>query len=382
MFLVPSTFAARKTPTFEVDILPILEANCFSCHGTASPQANLDLRSLSSILKGGKSGPAIVVGSAGKSLLMEKVASKTMPPTEEKLTDEEIETIRAWIKKGAQRDSGTRKHVAATTKQSDDSPITEHDVLPIFQIRCIACHGKRKQEAGVDLRTRASRLKEGPSGPLLVPGKPGESGIIERIVSRECPPNELQLKYSVRPPTTSELDQLRRWIAAGAPAGPLRRADLPPDDDPLVTDKDRNFWSFKPPTHPALPKIRQQHLVRNPIDSFLLEKLEAKDLTFSAQGETLKLLRRAYLDLIGMPPSAAEVEGYLEDKRPDAYERMIDRLLASPITGKGGGDTGWIWQAIPIPKALATTTTSDTMPGATEITWFDPSTVTNPTRCS
>ncbi len=77
--------------------------------------------------------------------------------------------------------------------------------------------------------------------------------------------------------------------------------------------------------------------MRNPIDSFLLEKLEAKDLTFSAQGETLKLLRRAYLDLIGMPPSAAEVEGYLEDKRPDAYERMIDRLLASPHYGERWG---------------------------------------------
>ena len=332
--LLASAFSA-KSVTFESDILPILEANCFTCHATESPQAELDLRSPASILKGGKSGPAIVIGSASASLLMEKITSGSMPLGDGRLADEEIEKIRIWIEQGASSGAVAAESFPKVARSLGTSPLTEHDVLPIFQVRCIACHGKRKQEGGVDLRTVASRLKGGRSGPALVPGKPEESPLIQRIVSGQCPPAELQLEYSVRPATMSELDQLRQWIAAGAPTGPKGTASLV--EDPLVTDQDRNFWSFQPPTQPKVPRVSQSHLVRNPIDAFLLETLEAKDLTFSPQAQPLRLLRRAYLDLIGMPPSPAEVESYLMDGRPDAYQRMIDRLLASPHYGERWG---------------------------------------------
>ncbi len=109
------------------------------------------------------------------------------------------------------------------------------------------------------------------------------------------------------------------------------------ESDPLVSDEDRKFWSFQPPKRPAVPTVQHQTLVRSPIDAFLLQKLEATKLSFSAPAERLTLLRRAYLDLTGLPPGQAEIEAYLKDDSPTAYERLVDRLLASPHYGERWG---------------------------------------------
>jgi len=191
------------------------------------------------------------------------------------------------------------------------------------------CHGKRKQEGGLDLRTQSSRIRGGKSGPALIPGDPEKSLIIQKIVSGEMPPAKLQFANSVRPATVAELEKLKRWIAAGAPAGPEGAAQKD-----SVKDQDRSFWSFQPPKRPPVLLVKAQDRVRNPIDAFLLAKLEEKQLTFSPEAEPLTLMRRAYLDLTGMPPSPEDIDTYLKDQRPDAYERMIDRLLASPAYGE------------------------------------------------
>ncbi len=316
-----------KSTRFESEILPILESKCVACHGADSPQQGLDLRSRATIIRGGKSGPAIQVGSSTKSLLMEKITTKQMPPIEPKLTNQEIETIRAWIDRGAPADTAE----LASARSSALPHITEEDVLPIFQVRCVACHGKREQKGGLDLRTQGSRLKGGKSGPALVPGKPDESLIIRKIESGEMPPTELQLKYSVRPPTEAELKKLREWITEGCPPA---LGHTVASSGPVIAKEDRNFWSFQPPLRPTVPKVRQQHLVRNTIDAFLLQELEDKNLSYSPVADPLVLLRRVYLDLTGMPPSPAEVGGYLNDQRPDRYERLIDRLLDSPEYGE------------------------------------------------
>ena len=331
-FTLPSAAAPPPaTPTFDSDIRPLLETNCLACHGSDTPQAGLDLRTKASILHGGKSGPALVVGASAGSLLLDKVVSKTMPPGDVKLSGEEIDTLRLWIDKGAPANAAE----LATAGGGDSGPLTEHDILPIFQLRCIACHGKRKQEAGLDLRTVASRIQGGKSGPALVPGDPDGSLLIQRIKSGDMPPAELQLKFSVRSMTDGELAKVRRWIAAGAPEGPPREklvVDL--DNDPLVSDEDRRFWSFQPPERPSVPEPKAAENVRNPIDAFLLRKLETQGLTYSPEAERVKLLRRAYLDLTGMPPTPEEVASYLSDASPDAYEKMIDRLLDSPAYGE------------------------------------------------
>ena len=329
---LPSTAAPPvTTPTFDSDIRPLLETRCLACHGSDSPQAGLDLRTKASILHGGKSGPALVVGASAGSLLLDKVVSKTMPPGDAKLTGEEIDTLRLWIDKGAPANAAE----LATAGSAVSGPLTEHDILPIFQLRCIACHGKRKQESGLDLRTVASRIKGGNSGPALVPGDAEGSLLIQRIESGDMPPVELQLKFSVRSMTDGELAKVRRWVADGAPQGPPREklvVDL--DKDPLVSDEDRRFWSFQPPERPAVPKPRVAEQVRNPIDAFLLRKLEAQGLRYSPEAQRIRLLRRAYLDLTGMLPTPDEVASYLSDPHPDAYEKVIDRLLKSPAYGE------------------------------------------------
>ncbi len=148
--LIPAAYGADP-PSFESDILPVFKARCLACHSGATPQAKLDLSTRESVVAGGKSGPAVVPGSSEKSLLVEKVLSKVMPPVEPKLTDEQISLIRMWIDKGD-----------AALAAKAPVVVTESDVLPIFQMRCVVCHGKRKQEGGLDLRFQVTRLKGGP----------------------------------------------------------------------------------------------------------------------------------------------------------------------------------------------------------------------------
>ena len=306
-------------PAFESDILPILRAKCVECHGESSPQAGLDLRTLGSTLRGSTSGPVVSIGSAEESLLIQKVVSQAMPPGPEKLNRREMELLRLWIDQGA------------PDARQRSSAVTEQDVLPIFQMRCAVCHGKRKQEGGLDLRTLAGRLKGGRSGPALVPGDPQASLLFRRITAGEMPPPELLYKYRVRPPSNEEVATLRRWILAEAPPG---NGGHPQQDRLVLKAEDLQFWAFQPPRRPEVPAVRQAGLVRNPIDSFLLEKLESRQLGYSPGADRLVLLRRAYLDLIGMPPTASEVEAYLNDQRSNAYEQMIERLLASPHYGE------------------------------------------------
>ena len=333
-------------PTFESDIVPILKANCLMCHGETTPQAGLDLRTRDSILKGGKSGRAVVPGSSDKSLLIDKIASKSMPPGKVKLTEKEIGLIRLWIDKGAaggeiRQVRRILPHLLATFVFISPALVRaampldyDKDVKPVLEARCFKCHGPEKQKAGLRLDVKESALKGGESGPALVPGKPEESLLMKRILSGEMPPPKLLYEYAVRPPTTTEVETLRRWIATGAAAAPTAAASLEDSSDPLVSDSAREFWSFQPPKRPDTPRVSHQDLVRNPIDAFLLQKLEAKNLSFSPQADRLTLLRRCYLDLTGLPPDPAEIDACLKDDGSGAYERMVDRLLASPRYGE------------------------------------------------
>ncbi len=322
-------------PGFETQVLPILQSKCLACHGQHTHEAMLDLRSRESLLKGGASGPSIVPGSAEQSLLFQKVKTGAMPLGQNPLSPKELDQIRRWINRGALLEGEDPRQFKS--RQRSEPAITSHDVLaPILHVRCLICHGRRKQEAGLDLRTRDSLLKGGKSGPAVVPGKPEESLLIQRIAAEEMPPPKSFSQYCVRPVTSGELEKLRRWIAAGAPAASENgvsegRAALPDREQAQA------FWSFQPPRTPAIPQVQQRQRVRTPIDAFLLDKLEARQLTFSPPADRLTLMRRAYLDLIGLPPTAAEVRAYHQDRDPLAYERLIDRLLDSVHYGERWG---------------------------------------------
>ena len=303
---------------FESDVLPILEEHCQICH-LEPAQAGLRLDTPASILEGGHSGPAIVPGVPDASLLLMQIVSGQMPFGEEKLSDAKIDTIRDWID-----ESGRSAELAQATVA------TETDVLPIFQMRCGLCHGKRRQEGGLDLRTLASRLQGGASGPALVPGDPASSLLLQRVEAGEMPPPDMLFESRVKPPTDAEVALIRKWIAEGA----LPAQEKAPPEESTLSDADRAHWAFQAPMRPTVPDVANSERVRNPIDAFLLRELEAKGLAFAPPADRLTLMRRAYLDLVGMPPKPEEIDEYRADTAPGAYERLVNRLLDSEDYGE------------------------------------------------
>jgi hypothetical protein len=214
-----------------------------------------------------------------------------------------------------------------------DAPVLfETHVLPILETRCFKCHGEGKTKGGLDLRRKFTILKGGDSGPALVPGKPKESLLVERIEKGEMPPAKDEA-LSAR-----QRELIRLWVSAGAP---LARAKEPPLQEAEVTtrlsDEDRRFWAFQPPKRPPIPPVKAADRVRNPIDAFLLARLETKGLSFNPDASKEVLLRRLCVDLLGLPPTLQQRDEFLADSRPNAYERLVDRLLASPAYGERWG---------------------------------------------
>jgi hypothetical protein len=208
----------------------------------------------------------------------------------------------------------------------------ESDVFPILQIRCFKCHGDGKLEAGLDLRRRFTMLKGGEHGPAIVAGKPDESLLVRRIEKGEMPPaDEGRLDDKQR-------QLIRCWIAAGAPlAAATERPIEEAEAAARVTDNDRQFWAFAPPVRPKIPPVKGTERVRSPIDAFLLARLEEKGLSFNPDAPKSVLLRRLCFDLLGLPPTIEQLEAFLADDRPDAYDRLVDRLLESPQYGERWG---------------------------------------------
>ena len=325
---------SKDSPIFESDVLPIFTKYCFNCHGKSSPQLALDLRTASSTMRGSQNGPVIVKGSLEDSLLWKKVSTREMPLAlfSLKLTDGEIDTIRRWILAGA------------PAKESADLPndvkaqfdYFEANVRPIFMEHCTACHGGDEPDGGLDLRTLKSLVMGGKNGPVVVEGFSEKSVLVRKVDNHDMPPAK-----AGRPLTSAEIGTITRWIDKGRFADYVdtglngkfdRKAE-----QPVVTEKQRAFWAFRKPVAPPLPNVRDHARIRSPIDRFILAKLESNDLGFSPDASKRELVRRAFFDLHGLPPSPEEARAFLADERPDAYERLLDRLLASPRYGERWG---------------------------------------------
>ena len=323
-----------RLPRFESDIAPVLNQYCVVCHGENAPQAEFDVRSRESLLAGGKSGPALVPGTPSESLLLQKIASGAMPMGGARLDPGEVDTVRRWIEGGALLEGENADEAAAGAQ---DSPDPRKIIVTTINVKCLLCHGRRHQEGGLDLRTRASALKGGVSGPAIVPGDPDASLVIQRIAAEEMPPEQHQARLSYRPVTSDELQQMRRWISEGAPWDNEEPVAVNPESDPKVSDEDRQFWSFQPPRQTDPPSVTASDRVRQPLDAFLLGRLEKAGLSFAPEADRQTLVRRAYFDVIGLPPSPEEVESFVTDEGPDSYERLVDRLLESPRYGEHWG---------------------------------------------
>lgn len=348
---------AASAPVFETDVLPLLQAHCLKCHGEKVRKLGIDLRSVASMLKGGEAGePVILPGKADESRLVEMISLELMPPDDEpKLTPEQIDLIRAWIDGGAPSRAGKPADVPESLSPELQTARKAFDIL---ELKCYVCHGRKKHEllaepgsiqpkgfrridegvppdADLDLRTVEAMLKGGKSGPAIVPGDAENSLLVQRVAKGLEPPRLGMYELSIRPVTPPELETLKRWIDEGAQTPPPR--PIIQNDGQLVTDADRQWWAFQPPKRPDIPKVENRQLVRTPIDAFLLARLEAKGLSFSREADRRTLMRRAYLDVTGLPPTPAEADAFLNDTRSDAYEELVDRLLASPRYGERWG---------------------------------------------
>lgn len=202
------------------------------------------------------------------------------------------------------------KTAVATVKRT-----TLAQVMPIFKAHCMPCHGDAAQ-GGLRLDTVEGLRKGGVSGKLIVPGKPNSSVLYLRTISDKMGP---RMPMGFRPLDAQKTETMRRWIADG---GDLSLDGKPP------------HWAYVAPVKPTIPNVRNRAWVKNPIDSFVLSELEKKGWQPSPPASREKLLRRVTLDLTGLPPTPQEVEAFRNDNRPDAYERVVDRLLNSPAYGE------------------------------------------------
>lgn len=216
---------------------------------------------------------------------------------------------------------------AAAEAPPGGGPVFERDVLPVLKAHCLKCHGAGNLKGGLDLRTLAAMTKGGDTGPALVPGSAEQSLVVEQVTSGTMPPGKAPKL------TASETETIRAWIDRGAKSDPSAGSGAGERSGPDVP----SFWSFRPPTRPGVPSARAAASAHTAIDSFLLAKLEEKGLTFSPEADRAKLARRLYFDLWGLPPSPEELDAFVADTSSDAYERLVDRLLAAPQYGERWG---------------------------------------------
>ncbi|HZN35164.1 MAG TPA: DUF1549 domain-containing protein, partial [Pirellulaceae bacterium] len=204
----------------------------------------------------------------------------------------------------------------------------EQHVRPILKLHCFQCHGEEdEKQANLDLRQTRLIIKGGDSGPAIVPGNAARSLLIEKLAASEMPPDG-----KGKPLSAEQLATIRTWIDQGS-----KTARPEPETLSAVTDAERSFWSFQPLKRPPLPAVREAALLHSPIDAFLSEKLEQRGLAFSPAADRAALIRRASFDLHGLPPTPEEVAVFSADDSPDAWERLLDRLLASPRYGERWG---------------------------------------------
>ena len=205
----------------------------------------------------------------------------------------------------------------ASTILAADAPSFERDVRPILSRYCFKCHGpdEGQRQSGLRLDVREAAIKSADSGKVAIaPSKPDASELIRRINLPDGSEDKMPPASTKFELTAEQRDILKRWIASGAEYRP--------------------HWAFIAPQRPVLPKVRDANWPRNGIDHFVLARLEMEGLNPSPQADRHTLARRVFLDLIGVPPTPTEADDFVNDASPDAYERLVDRLLASPTYGE------------------------------------------------
>ena len=213
-----------------------------------------------------------------------------------------------------------------------DEEFFEKEVRPLLIEKCSGCHGETKPKGNLKLTSRADVLHGGDNGAAVVPGKPDESLLVKAVRYQDEPRMPPKGKL-----TEKQIGVLEKWVKLGAPWPGAKAPPTPAEGGFVITDKHRQFWSFQPVKAAPLPAARDVKWSRTPVDRFILAKLEAKDIAPATAADKRTLLRRATFDLIGLPPTPAEIDAFLADDSPQAFAKVVDRLLASPQYGERWG---------------------------------------------
>lgn len=334
VFALPGMLSAQAD-TYSKSVQPILEKNCYSCH-TDKHKGGLRIDSVAAMLKGGESGPAIVPGNPDQSLLVEAVRYQDddlqMPP-KGPMPAEDVAVLVSWIRAGAVAPAADNVAGGSVTVGPVSSALSaqeqyfETNVRPLLIKNCYSCH-TNGESGGLRLDSRAAVLKGGKDGPVVNLEHPEQSLLLTAIhytdQNLQMPP-----KGPLDPVQTAVLEQ---WVRDGV-AWPKSSPEVM---TATVTDADRAYWAYQKPVKPAVPSVTSKWAT-NDIDRFVLAKLEEQHLTPVQDADRRSLIRRVTYDLTGLPPTPAEVEAFLADKSPDAYPKLVDRLLASKAYGERWG---------------------------------------------
>ncbi len=303
---------------FESRVRPVLSARCYGCHAE-NATAGLRVDSREGLLKGGRSGPAVIPGNPGDSILLHALGGVKgrmgMPPGGDRVEDHAVRDLERWIEMGAPWPLSRAEFFRARVK-------------PVLDAKCLGCHTSEPQ-GGLRMDSREALLAGGKSGPAIVPGDPGAS-LLVRALSSARP--ALRMPPS-GPLPANEAEDLARWIADGAvwdraPAGPGPYE---------ISAEHRQHWAFQPLRADFVPSVADVPPGGNAVDRFVLARLRRERLERSGPASRRTLIRRLSHDLTGMPPSAAEVDAFLADSTPGAYGELVERLLASPRYGERWG---------------------------------------------
>jgi hypothetical protein len=246
-----------------------------------------------------------------------------------------MRSLRSLLALAALAPLGLQAQDGASPSAREGMDFFEKRIRPVLSDRCYKCHSGDKVKAELSLDSREGLLRGGESGPAVVPGDPEKSLLIHAIRhgddDLDMPPKQAEWL------TTEQIRDFESWVRMGAPDPRLSAAVKPPVKASINFVEGRKFWSYHSVSDPALPAVRETSWVRNAVDRFVLAKLEEKRLPHAADADRRTLLRRATFDLIGLPPTPEEMRAFLEDSSPDAFAKVVERLLASPQYGERWG---------------------------------------------
>jgi len=210
------------------------------------------------------------------------------------------------------------------------APLFKSEIMPVLEKNCVMCHGDKQKMAGLDLSSFSGMMAGSSSGPVIAPGKPERSMLWKMIENGQMPQGGKL--------TSAEKQLIHAYIEQGRfPATSETEAAIQAREAAKITPQRREWWSFRKPVKATPPAVKNKDQVRTPIDAFVLAKLEQKGWKMQPEADRVTLVRRAYFDLTGLLPTPAEVKAFVEDKSPNAWESLIDRLLASPHYGEQWG---------------------------------------------